>query len=44
MDTAFDTLKTRLVEEIVLSFPDYSGKSNKPELFVDASGIGVGGV
>ena len=43
MDTAFDTLKTRLVEEVVLSFPDYSEKSNKLELFVDASGIGVGG-
>ena len=42
MDRAFRTLKERLVEEIVLAFPDYSEGAEKLEIFVDASGLGAG--
>ena len=43
MNSAFDTLKAKLLEDVLLSYPDYSSEAEKLELFVDASGIGVGG-
>jgi hypothetical protein len=42
MDVAFQNLKSKLTEEVLLSFPDYSGESRELELFVDASGVGAG--
>lgn len=42
MTTAFETLKSKIVEDCTLSFPDYSDNAEKLELYVDASGIGVG--
>ncbi|XP_047740946.1 uncharacterized protein LOC125179330 [Hyalella azteca] len=42
MDTAFETLKQKLAEEVTLAFPDYSEQADELELFVDASGTGAG--
>lgn len=43
MKEAFNTHIDKLVTEVILSFPDYSNSADKLELYVDASGIGVGG-
>jgi len=43
MENAFQNLKSKLVEDVVLSFPDYSKNAERLEMFVDASGVGAGG-
>ena len=43
MNEAYEELKARLVDEVVLAFPNYNEEASKLELFVDASGKGVGG-
>jgi transposase InsO family protein len=43
MTEAYNVLKTKLIEDVVLSFPDYTPNAEKLQLFVDASGIGAGG-
>lgn len=42
MNNAYDSLKRLLVEDVTLSYPDYSATANKLELFVDASSVGSG--
>ena len=42
MEIAFTTLKEKLTDEVALTFPDYSKESEPMDLFVDASGQGVG--
>ena len=42
MDVAYNKIKEKLVEEVTLSFPDYSSESEPLELYVDASGLGAG--
>ena len=44
MNNSFDTLKSELLKDVALSYPDYSEEAEKLQLFVDASGIGAGGV
>jgi len=39
---AFDRLKEEIKKEVSLSYPDYSDGSERLELFVDASKVGVG--
>jgi len=43
MELAFDTLRSKLLQDVTLSFPDYSKDAAMMELFVDASGVGAGG-
>ena len=43
MEVSYSTLKSKLMEDVSLSFPDYSSGAERLELFVDASGIGAGG-
>ena len=43
MNNAYDRLKCELLQDVILSFLDYSKTANKLEMFVDASGTGVGG-
>ena len=42
MTEAYDKIKEKLIEEVTLSFPDYSTGSEPLELYVDASGLGAG--
>ena len=42
MNNAFEQLKSKLAEEITLTFPNYSPDAEKLQLFVDASGVGAG--
>ena len=42
MIKAFEDLKTELIKDIKLAFPDYSEVASPLELFVDASATGVG--
>ena len=42
MEIAFEQIKEKLVEEVTLSFPDYTSDADPLELYVDASGIGAG--
>jgi hypothetical protein len=42
MTEAYESLKSALLKDVALSFPDYSDTAEKLELFVDASGVGVG--
>ena len=42
MENAFAKLKEKSIEEITLSFPDYSDTAQCIELYVDASGTGAG--
>ena len=42
MVNAFESLKSEMLSEIELAYPDYSGKSGKLELWVDASSGGAG--
>ena len=42
METAFETLKSKLSQEVKLSFPDYNKNASPLELYVDASGLGAG--
>ena len=42
MEEAFETLKEKLTEEVALTFPDYTAEAEPMDLFVDASGQGVG--
>jgi hypothetical protein len=43
MSSAFDALKAALLEDVTLSYPNYSASAEKLELFVDASCVGAGG-
>jgi hypothetical protein len=42
MSASFEQLKEALLEDVCLSFPDYSEGASKLELFVDASSVGAG--
>ena len=42
MEAAFLTLKEKIKEDLLLSFPDFSAGASPLELFVDASDIGAG--
>ena len=42
MEEAYESIKSRLIEEVTLSFPDYSADAEPLELYVDASGVGAG--
>ena len=42
MINSFETLRTKLAEELYLSFPDYSKDAQLLELYVDASEVGAG--
>ena len=42
MDKAFEELKQKICEDVMLSYPDYSPDHEPLELFVDASGTGGG--
>ena len=41
---AFNRLKEEIRKDVILSYPDYSQDAEELELFVDASGIGAGGI
>ena len=42
MTEAFELLKVKITEEVLLSFPDYSLDAEVLELYTDASGVGAG--
>lgn len=42
MEDSFESLKSALVQDVTLSFPDYCDTADKLELFVDASSNGAG--
>ena len=42
MDEAYEIIKAKLVEEVSLSFPDYGTTAEPLDLYVDASGMGMG--
>ena len=42
MEEAYAKIKEKLVQEVSLSFPDYSEDAEPLELYVDASGVGAG--
>ena len=42
MDQAFEIIKEKLMEEVSLSYPDFGEDANPLDLFVNASGTGVG--
>ena len=42
MNAAFEQLKQILIEDVTLAYPDHSENAEPLQLFVDASGIGVG--
>jgi hypothetical protein len=42
MDDAFEALKDALLNDVALSFPDYSESAERLELYVDASSVGAG--
>ena len=44
MEEAFELIKDKLAEEVMLSFPDYENGNTPLELYVDASSVGAGSV
>ena len=42
MNEAFEQIKMKLMEEITLSYPDYSEGASPLEVYADASGVGAG--
>ena len=42
MIEAFETLKTEMAKDVMLTYPDYTDRENPLELWVDASGFGTG--
>ena len=42
MDDAFEAIKQKLQEDVILSYPDYSDSAAPLQLYVDASGVGAG--
>ena len=42
MDECFESLKDEIEKDVLLAYPDYGPEMKKMELYVDASGTGVG--